>query len=125
MQWLAYGLTIFAGMLNAIQPGCNATLNKALGMPFVAGMIVAAVSFMSLLTAGLLFGQISWPASDAIGNLSGFAGPYVMGWLKDATGAYTAGLLTIAGTGLVGAGIVLALHHDTKLELAPKAQAAE
>ena len=44
MQWLAYGLTIFAGMLNAIQPGCNATLNKALGMPFVAGMIASAVS---------------------------------------------------------------------------------
>ena len=62
---------------------------------------------------------------NAIGNLSGFAGPYVMGWLKDATGAYTAGLLTIAGTALVGAGIVLALHHDTKLELAPKTQPAE
>jgi D-galactonate transporter len=62
---------------------------------------------------------------NSIGNLSGFAGPYVMGWLKDATGDYTAGLLTIAATALIGAGIVLMLHHDTKLELAPEAQPAE
>ena len=32
MQWLLYGLTIFAGVLNAIQPGCNATLNKGAGI---------------------------------------------------------------------------------------------
>jgi nitrate/nitrite transporter NarK len=58
---------------------------------------------------------------NSIGNLAGFAGPYVMGWLKDATGAYEAGLLTIAGAALVAAGIVLLLHHDETLELAPEA----
>jgi MFS transporter, ACS family, tartrate transporter len=62
---------------------------------------------------------------NSIGNLSGFAGPYVMGWLKDTTGTYTAGLLTIAATSLIGAGIVLALHHDAKLELTPGSQPAE
>ena len=62
---------------------------------------------------------------NAIGNLAGFAGPYVMGALKDATGTYTAGLLTVAGAALVAAGIVLALHHDRKLELAPEGQPAE
>jgi D-galactonate transporter len=62
---------------------------------------------------------------NAIGNLAGFAGPYVMGALKDATGTYTAGLLTMAGAALVAAGIVLALHHDRKLELAPEWHPAE
>jgi nitrate/nitrite transporter NarK len=62
---------------------------------------------------------------NAIGNLAGFAGPYVMGGLKDATGTYTAGLLTIAVVALIGAGIVMALHHDAALELAPKRQPAE
>ena len=62
---------------------------------------------------------------NAIGNLAGFAGPYVMGGLKDATGTYTAGLLTIAVTALIGAAIVVALHHDAALELAPKRQPAE
>ena len=62
---------------------------------------------------------------NAIGNLAGFAGPYVMGWLKDATGDFAAGLLTIAGAALVAAFIVFILHHDTRLELAPEHQPAE
>src|SRR5690348_4148622 len=62
---------------------------------------------------------------NSIGNLAGFAGPYVMGALKDATGNFTAGLLTVAGAALVAAGIVLALHHDRKLELAPQGHPAE
>ena len=62
---------------------------------------------------------------NAVGNLAGFAGPYVMGALKDATGTYTAGLLTVAGAALVAAGIVLALHHDHRLELAPEGHPAE
>jgi ACS family tartrate transporter-like MFS transporter len=33
---------------------------------------------------------------NSIGNLSGFFGPYLMGWLKDATGTFSLGLLTIA-----------------------------
>jgi hypothetical protein len=42
-----------------------------------------------------------------------------MGWLKDATGTFTAGLLTIAAAGLVAMVIVLLLGHDTRLEHAP------
>jgi hypothetical protein len=48
-----------------------------------------------------------------------------MGWLKDATGAYEAGLLTIAAAALIAAGVVLLLHHDERLELAPEARPAE
>src|SRR3712207_3495116 len=41
-------------------------------------------------------------AINSVGNLSGFAGPYVMGYLKDATGNFTAGLLLLGGCALVG-----------------------
>jgi MFS transporter, ACS family, tartrate transporter len=34
---------------------------------------------------------------SSIGNLGGFVGPYMMGWLKDATGSYTAGLFGLSG----------------------------
>ncbi len=34
---------------------------------------------------------------NSIGNLGGFFGPYMMGWLKDATGSFAAGLLGLAG----------------------------
>ena len=34
---------------------------------------------------------------NSIGNLGGFLGPYMMGWLKDTTGSFTAGLYGLAG----------------------------
>jgi D-galactonate transporter len=40
---------------------------------------------------------------NSVGNLSGFAGPYAMGWLKDATGSSDAGILLIAGFQVIGA----------------------
>jgi ACS family tartrate transporter-like MFS transporter len=56
---------------------------------------------------------------NSIGNLAGFAGPYAMGWMKDATGSFTAGLLLIAGLAIIAMAIVLALGHNTALERAP------
>ncbi len=56
---------------------------------------------------------------NSIGNLSGFVGPYAMGFIKDATGSFTGGLLLIAGLAVIAAGIVLALGHEPALERAP------
>jgi hypothetical protein len=36
-------------------------------------------------------------AINSLGNLSGFAGPYAMGYLKDLTGNFMVGLLMLAG----------------------------
>jgi ACS family tartrate transporter-like MFS transporter len=49
---------------------------------------------------------------NSIGNLAGFAGPYAVGRIKDVTGSYAGGLLSLSGAGFVAAIIVLALHHD-------------
>jgi MFS transporter, ACS family, tartrate transporter len=51
-------------------------------------------------------------AINALGNLSGFLGPYVVGYIKDRTGSFTGGLLAIAA-GMI---IVMLLRHDTRLE---------
>jgi nitrate/nitrite transporter NarK len=56
---------------------------------------------------------------NSIGNLAGFAGPYLMGYMRDWTGTYTAGLLCLSALGLMAMGIVLALDHDHTLERAP------
>jgi MFS transporter, ACS family, tartrate transporter len=56
---------------------------------------------------------------NSIGNLAGFVGPYVMGYMLDHTGGYTAGLLCLAGAGLMAMTIVLLLDHDHSLERAP------
>ncbi|MDN7179259.1 MFS transporter [Caballeronia sp. SEWSISQ10-4 2] len=58
-------------------------------------------------------------AVNSLGNLAGFFGPYAMGWIKDSTGSFAAGLLCLAGAGLVGVAAVLLLRHDTALENAP------
>jgi len=46
---------------------------------------------------------------NATGNLGGFAGPYMIGYLADLTGGYTAGILYLVVCGLIGSGLVLLL----------------
>jgi D-galactonate transporter len=60
---------------------------------------------------------------NSIGNLAGFAGPYAMGALKQATGSFSAGLFAIAACALVSFVVVLLLPHDPRLELAPEDRA--
>jgi MFS transporter, ACS family, tartrate transporter len=55
-------------------------------------------------------------AINSIGNLSGFAGPFAMGYLKDLTGGFTAGLLLLAAVGLIGAIVVIRVRIDPALE---------
>jgi len=55
-------------------------------------------------------------AINSLGNLSGFAGPYAMGYLKDLTGNFTAGLLLLAGCSMVGAIVAMSLRIDAKRE---------
>jgi MFS transporter, ACS family, tartrate transporter len=56
---------------------------------------------------------------NSIGNLAGFAGPSVMGMVKDSTGSFTGGLLLLAGVAVVSVVIVLLLPHETALERVP------
>jgi ACS family tartrate transporter-like MFS transporter len=56
---------------------------------------------------------------NAVGNLGGFLGPYLMGVIRDASGSFTLGLLAIAMGALVGGIVLLALGHDRRLESLP------
>jgi MFS transporter, ACS family, tartrate transporter len=42
---------------------------------------------------------------NSIGTSGGFVGPYVMGWLADRTGSFTAGLMALCGFLLAAAGL--------------------
>ncbi len=55
---------------------------------------------------------------NAVGGLGGFAGPYVVGVLKELTGGYAAGMAALAIAPLVGAFIVLTLGRALSLKQA-------
>jgi sugar phosphate permease len=59
---------------------------------------------------------------NSTGNLGGFVGPYVIGFLTDKTGTYTAGIYYLVASGVVGGLIVLLLrtaHPRTAVEPQP------
>lgn len=66
-------------------------------------------TFLGSAAAAASIGLIS-----SIGNLGGFAGPYVIGWFSDRTGSFEGGLWSMAGT-LVLCGVVVLLvkRHKT------------
>ncbi len=47
---------------------------------------------------------------NALGNIGGFAGPYVVGLVKDATGSFAGSLVTFAGLALIAALLALRLR---------------
>ena len=110
--------------------------------PFFAGLVKFMTEGPVIVMALLCFAQIGvsavppmfWPlpaslltgasaaagiaAINSLGNLSGFAGPFAMGYLKDLTGNFTVGLLLLAGCAVVGAGVVMSLRIDVRREQA-------
>lgn len=62
---------------------------------------------------------------NSMGNLGGFAGPFIVGVIKQATGSFTAALLFLAGALLLGALIALLFGYATRARqvASPRARA--
>lgn len=99
----------------------------------VGGLLIAAnfaanptiaLAGLTLATAGALTGlPMFWPLSsgylspavaagglaliNSVGQIAGFASPYFVGWIKDATGSTNIALYVLAGVALIGVGLVL------------------
>jgi ACS family tartrate transporter-like MFS transporter len=59
---------------------------------------------------------------NSVGNLGGFFGPTLMGWLKHATGGYEAGMFVLAAFLIVPAIVVVLLARTRTLALVPAAR---
>jgi MFS transporter, ACS family, tartrate transporter len=55
---------------------------------------------------------------NSIGNLAGFAGPYLIGWVQETTGSTSTGLLVLALLPLLGGLLVFVGGHESKAEFA-------
>ncbi len=62
---------------------------------------------------------------NSIGNLAGFGGPYLIGWVKENTGSTENGLLVLAALPLIAAALVLLGRHETRAEFAEEAAATK
>jgi ACS family tartrate transporter-like MFS transporter len=59
---------------------------------------------------------------NSVGNLGGFVGPFAIGWLKDVTGGYSAGLYVVGATLAVSAVVTLLLSRQSKQTPVPAAE---
>lgn len=92
----------------------------------VAGSVVAVVAALTLVNVGISAAKpplwsmptlfLSGPAAatgiaaiNSIGNLGGFVGPSVIGWVKDTTGSFVGGLYFVAGLLVFSAVLTLIL----------------
>jgi ACS family tartrate transporter-like MFS transporter len=59
---------------------------------------------------------------NSVGNLGGFAGPYVVGWIRTTTGSYEMGLVFLAACALLSGGLALVTFRPATV---PVARAAD
>jgi MFS transporter, ACS family, tartrate transporter len=83
--------------------------------------VYAAVPTFWSLPTGFLTGSAAAGGIaliNSIGNLGGFVGPYVIGWIKDATGETTLGLVVLAACSIMAGVVAFLIGHDSKIEMA-------
>src|SRR5712692_1524648 len=72
---------------------------------YLPGFWALPTSFLTGTAAAASIGLI-----NSIGNLGGFAGPYVVGYLSQRTKSYVGGVTYLSLSALVAAGLVLSLR---------------
>jgi len=112
--------------LAAIGVGASAVISdplmKMIALTVGAFGVFAALPIFWTLPTAILSGASAAAgiaAINSIGNLSGYFGPFAIGWIKDATGSFAWGLAAVAACAAIALVIALALGHDTSLERAP------
>ncbi len=87
----------------------------------IAGVMAARPPFWQLPTEFLSGSKAAAgiAAINAVGNLGGFVGPSIIGWAREATGSFTAGLMISAVTLALSAAFTLSLRRTSRSVAAP------
>jgi MFS transporter, ACS family, tartrate transporter len=92
-------------------------------LPAIAALTVASVGTLAAmppfwtLPPAFLRGSaaaIGIAMVNSIGNLAGFFGPYLVGWIKETTGEFSYALLALSAAPLVSAALLMRLAHKKK-----------
>ena len=101
MKMFLYVFTVCAGMLNAVQSGCNSTLGKSIGeMP--AAVVVGLGTTLTALAVGLVSGQLAWSGAEKVAAAPWWA------WIGGVMGT-TIVLSQLFVAGQVGSGVFIAM----------------
>ena len=97
------------GLWLTVQAGTNTPVAVLCLSIAAVGLISSTPLFWGLPTAflGGAAAAAGIAAINSIGNLAGFASPYVVGWLRDTTSSAAAGMYVIAIVQVIGAGAIL------------------
>jgi ACS family tartrate transporter-like MFS transporter len=76
---------------------------------FYGGFWALPTTFLSGASAAAAVGMI-----NSFGNLGGFVGPYVVGWIDSATGSFLGGMTYLAASTLAAAALVLVLKRMSR-----------
>jgi ACS family tartrate transporter-like MFS transporter len=117
-RWHAAGAAVSAGIALALSQlvGARPALAIALFTVAAGGIMcyyppcwALPTRFLSQRSAAAGFGFI-----NLIANFGGFSGPYMVGFLTDRTGSYTAGVYFMASTAAVGALVMMLLPRNSE-----------
>jgi MFS family permease len=100
----------------------------AVALTICAMGVYAAVPTFWTIPTGFLTGSAAAGGIaliNSIGNLGGFVGPYAFGWITDATGEITLGLVVLAAGPIMAGVVTLLMGHDSKMEMAGGRMMAE
>jgi D-galactonate transporter len=97
------------GLVGSALAGGSTTVAVAFLALAAAGVLTSSPLFWSLPTAFLsgTSAAAGIAAINSVGNLAGFASPYLIGWLKDLTHNTNLGMYVLAGVLVAGAAVVL------------------
>ena len=116
-RWHVAGSAIVGGAAFALAAAANGTA-MSLALLSIAMLGIASMfgPFWSLATSFVsgVGAAAGIALVNSVGNVGGFVGPYVLGWLKDATGSYAAGLAAIGAVLACGGALVLCVRDERR-----------
>src|SRR5258707_9251607 len=109
------------GLLLSIAAGDHVALAVAAFCLAAAGMYGYLPGFWALPTSFLTgtAAAASIGLINSIGNLGGFVGPYIVGYLSKATGSFIGGVLYLSLSALVAACFVLSIRATKQRRVLP------